>query len=350
MGLLLSDQLRMQLHQLFPEAKDCANNTEVSINCPMCNREGNIDTHHHMYISLGLDNKPPMFNCFRNINHRGLLTQDFLEQYCTNHNIDEELFKSIQENNKRLITASSRYIKTYNTFNIHPIIPQDNDISRAKLDYINRRLGLSLDYRELYNKKIILNLYDFLNGNGIKTLTRTQYITDVLNFYYMGFLSNDNSTLIMRNLCNDKNKLPPQLQKRYAKYTIVPNDNINYYIIPTICDISKRIYVHIAEGQFDILSVYYNLRDMNNNNQLYISIGGNSYITAIQYVLSSLGIIDCEFHIYIDNDIQQDTIDKISMIGRPLSLDIYIHSNMMNNEKDFGVDKKRINEYIRHLV
>lgn len=348
MNNLLADKLRIQLHQLFPEAKDCANNTEVSINCPLCSREGNIDRNNHMYISLGLDNKPPMFNCFRNINHRGVLTLSAIEEFTSQQGlIDEELFKDINSNNKRISFANRFYLNENRKFNIYTNTEKDSSISKDKLLYINQRLGLKLELYELQKRKIILNLYEFLSYNKINRLTRHKSITDLIDKYYIGFLTNNNSSLIMRNLHPDPKCLPEGLQKRYLKYNIIPNNqnSTGYYMIPTICNMGDRIKIHIAEGTFDILSIFYNVCNHDTFNNIYISIGGNSYINCIQYFLIEVGIIDAEFHIYIDNDIITDTINKLKYLLNPIEVPVYIHMNMYPGEKDFGVPNNKITNY-----
>ena len=78
------DMLRERLHLLFPDAKDASSRREVRINCPMCERDGFPDRGHHLYISLGYGDKPPMYNCFKNMNHRGVLTNRFIETFSVN--------------------------------------------------------------------------------------------------------------------------------------------------------------------------------------------------------------------------------------------------------------------------
>lgn len=352
MNNLLADKLRFQLHQLFPEAKDCANNTEISINCPLCCREGNIDKNNHMYISLGIDNKPPMFNCFRNINHRGLLTKSVIEEFTMNHGlIDDELFKDIDSNNKRISFSNRFYLNKNQKFNIYPNLASNSKLSNYKLDYINNRLGFKLELQELQNKKIILNLYEFLSYNKLNRLTRHKSITDIIDRYYIGFLTNNNSSLIMRNLHPNPKILPEGLQKRYLKYNLFQNNqnSSGYYMIPTICNIGNKIKIHIAEGTFDILSIFYNICENNIYNNIYVSIGGNSYLNCIQYFLTSIGIIDSEFHVYIDNDISSDTINKLRNVLHPINIPVYIHMNIYKEQKDFGVSKDKINLYTYKL-
>ena len=173
---------------------------------------------------------------------------------------------------------------------------------------------------------------------------------NLLNEYFLGFLTNNNSTIILRNLVKDRDKLPEIVHDRYIKYSIINNNKFTgYYIIPTQCDIYKQINIHIAEGPFDILSIFCNLRNMNTIQNIYASIGGNSYLSLIKYFLIECGIINPIFHIYIDNDIPRSFIDKISNSLKPLGIRVFIHFNSFKNEKDFGVDKNHITEVYYEL-
>lgn len=347
---LIQEQLREQLHRLFPDFKETADKKEMMINCPICAEEGRPDKNYHMYISLGYDNKPPMYNCFKNSTHRGLLTKSFLERYSQYAQyLDSGFVEELNKYNSK-VTDLGRY-RTNKTGNYGFSVKNqnDNELSRLKLGYINKRLGINLSLEDMSRLKIVLNLKEFLDKNYIKNYTRSEYTINLLNEYCLGFLTNNNSTIILRNLVKDRSKLPEIIQDRYIKYSIVKGAFTGYYIIPSKCDIYNEINIHIAEGPFDILSVYCNLRGMNNIQNIYASIGGNSYLNTIKYFLTIYGIVNPIFHIYIDNDIPKQFIDQISRVIKPLGIRVFIHSNSYTGEKDFGVDKNNIKEFIYEL-
>ena len=347
-----SDSLRDLLHNLFPDAKDASGNTEVTINCPLCAQEGNPDKGHHMYISLGLNGKPPMFNCFRRTGHSGLLTKHVLEQFSANSKwIDPQIFNEIEKHN----TAAyiSREISSINkvNFDINDMV-SNSDVILTKIAYINNRLATNLTYQDLISCKVVLNLYEFLNHNNIKQLTMHRYITDSLDRFFIGFLTNTNTTLIMRNILNrnpdPKNKI---LSMRYMKYKVLPNvsSDTSYYIIPSTCDTYKTIDIYIAEGPFDILSIFYNLQHGNRQNKIYAAVGSKSYLNLIEYFFTHLGLINVRFHIYIDSGIEQSILNEIAKRIKPIGIEIWIHINTYSGEKDFGVPLSRIADYAYRL-
>jgi hypothetical protein len=199
---------------------------------------------------------------------------------------------------------------------------------------------------------VVHNVHGIGIYNGIKTLTRSPKTIELFDQYFVGFLTNTNGFIILRNMVHGKKELPEFVNERYCFYSIVEHASSGYYTIPTVCDIHKHIDIHIAEGTFDILSVFYNMRNANRAQNVYASIGGNAYVNIIKnYFLCNLGIIDADFHIYIDNNIESEILDNIRYYIGSLGLyKIFIHMNTYRGEKDFGVSKEKINEYVYQLV
>lgn len=346
------DYLKNSLLRLFPNSKVDGAQNNILINCPLCIKEGRPDTNHHMSISLGNNGKPLLFNCFRNTSHRGLLTGDNLVKltWQTPSLVEPGLLEAIDNYNKHYRNVSRYNLSKENRFSFEIVRDPTNDYNNElKRSYINNRLGLDLSFEELEKDKVIFSLKDFLIKNYIHQVTRDIQIIDDIDKYFVGFLTNTNGTIILRNLFKDEIQMSPSINQRYIKYSVVQGSPGGYYVIPTSCNIIQQLQIHIGEGTFDILSVFYNLRNANRINNIYACIGGNSYENIIQYFLCTMGIIDPIIHIYIDNDIKPFVLPQIKKIISPLNIDIYIHMNIYPKEKDFGVPKNRINEYIYKL-
>ena len=346
-----ADKLRSLLHSLFPDAKDVSGNTEITINCPLCAQEGNPDKGHHMYISLGLNGKPPMFNCFRHTGHSGLLTKQALELFTRNsEGVNPRIFDEIEKyNTAAYISREVSSIKKAK-LSINNNVENSNSIFN-KISYISKRIGVDLSYQDIIDNKIILSLYDFLNFNQIKELTMNKYVTDTLDRYFIGFLTNTNTTLIMRNTTdtnpNTKNKI---LSMRYMKYKVFPNaTDTSYYFVPSVCNTYEPIDIYIAEGPFDILSIFYNLQHCDRRNKIYASIGSKAYINLMEYFFTHLGLINVRFHIYMDSGVEKSILNEIARKVKPIGIDIQIHINTYTGEKDFGVPLDRISDYTYKL-
>lgn len=346
-----SDNLRDLLHTMFPDAKDASGGAEVTINCPLCAQEGNPDKGHHMYISLGLNGKPPMYNCFRHTGHSGLLTKRALELFSRNSQwVDPQIFDEIEKcNASAFISREASSIKKAK-LGINNKVENSNLILN-KIAYISDRIGVNLTYQDLANNKIILSLYDFLRFNQIRNLTTHKFVADTLDKYFIGFLTNTNTTLIMRNTTSTnpdpRNKI---LDMRYMKYKIFSSDiDTSYYFIPSICNTYKPIDICIAEGPFDILSIFHNLYHCDRRNKIYAAIGSKSYLNLIEYFFTHLGLINVSFHIYMDSGVEKSILDQISRKVKSIGVNIWIHINTYSGEKDFGVPLARIADYTYKL-
>ena len=330
----IPDRLRTMLHKIFPESKDVSSNREVTINCPLCAKQGDPDNGRHMYISLGLDDKPPMYNCFRRTGHSGLLTKYNLEQLSNySQYIDTVLMDEIENHNR----AYSNYgrLQSIREQKMSLIVP-DTKKYNYKLDYLYTRLGIPFNTDMCRENKIILSLYEFLYNNYIHTYTMDKRSMDKLDKDFIGFLTNTGTSIIMRNISNTGS--------RYIKYNIIENPLTSYYILPSEIDIYKPIEVHIAEGPFDILSIFYNLNE-NRKNKVYASIGSKAYLNLIKYLLIDIGLVDFVLHIYIDKNIESNILSTLKKYLYPIDIEVIIHINMYNGEKDYGVPKQHIIDY-----
>jgi len=102
---------------------------------------------------------------------------------------------------------------------------------------------------------------------------------------------------------------------------------------------NDTIVVNIAEGVFDILSVYKNFSD---DNSIYVSTLGSDYESGINYAISN-GFIggNIIMKIYIDSDINEKILKYRIKKYKWLFDKIYIYKNI--NAEDFGVPMDQIN-------
>ena len=338
--------LRSFIKNSFPDAKDASGRKEIMIRCRECGDSVKDRNARHLYISLGYDNKPPMYNCFK-CGAKGLLTpQKLIDWSVYDISINNEVVNILDK------AASTEYKKQYNKIaNIRNNFVTQSPLSDAKIKYINNRLGLNLGYQNILDKKIVPNLFDLLNSNNITTCTRDPRIMQELNNSFLGFLSADNTFITLRNLL--PGKVSEYIDKRYVNYKIFneSNTSMRFYCIPFSFDLSviyEPIRVHIAEGCFDILSVYYNL-NRDQGNDIFCAACGNKYIDIMKFFIEYMKIINIEYHIYIDNDVSDYVIQSILYTFKYFGFNIFIHRNEMSNEKDFGVSRNRISESIYQI-
>ena len=343
-GKMIADVIK----QYLPEAKPASGGKELICRCRFCG-DSMKDLHStHLYISLPTDTDPAYFYCFK-CGSKGILTPKILMELGV---FDSDIMMKIGAfNNEVLKLDKNRKFRSIDVFNLLYSYINDNESSRLKLNYINNRLGLNLGYQDLINNKIVLNLSDIFLANPNLKGTRDKEILQQLDFSFLGFISADNCFANMRNLT--PGKVNSTIDKKYINYVIYDKyDNTQKFYIPpasmNLCA-AKRIKIHIAEGPFDILSVKYNCRKEINHN-IYTAIGGNSYLHMVQHFMWVYGLLNVEFHIYLDNDVNGNYIsNNIADFLEVYNIPLYIHTNESDGEKDFGVPSDRIKESIIKL-
>ena len=344
MDILYGTNFINMIKSINPEARDASGSREVVMRCPFCG-----DSHNqraaHFYISVPTNQDDLSFYDCKLCPAHGLLTDEVLRKIgCS----DSTAMIQLATHNARVLKLPK--YKSLKKINIYPLnnnYIRNNKDNKSKLDYINNRIGSNFNYKDILDLKIFLNLYDVLNSNNLE-LTRHKSITDDLDRYFIGFISFDNSFCGMRKI-TDK-ELYKAVNKRYINYNLVNKpDNLKaYYIIPTNIDILNPlpVRIHVAEGQFDVLSIYYNLNNCNKYQNIFIAAGGKSYAQAINFILTEIGIINYEIHLYPDRDVKEYEFNKVLNIVSMLPCNKYIHRNIHNNEKDYGVPIDRIEDSV----
>lgn len=304
----------------------------------------------HFYISIPQNpNEPSLYYCHK-CHCSGIVSYKKLIEWGI---YDEGIAIQLTNYNKKCSENPSNN-KYYNRilYRIRNTITTDDETSRIKLNKINTRLGTSFNYEDLHKLKIVLNLNDLLKENRITNLTRDISIVSQIDANFMGFISIDNAFLNMRRLC-DEGKVYKSIDKRYINYKIFDKFDTSerFYTIPTEIDLRNpnRVPIHIAEGPFDILSIYKNLRKEEPG--IYTSIAGSNYFGIAMYFLSVFKIPHVELHYYPDNDKygSNQVMCRLANLLKPIQAPFYIHRNQCIGEKDFGVSPDRIKESIQKI-
>lgn len=342
-----ADELKRVIFDNVPEAEPGSAGREIIFRCRFCGDSDNPN-HKHFYMSLPTADTPSLFRCWK-CNARGVTTPQMLASIGI---IDPAFSVSLGLYNAQVLSYAKNTKYRAVTYRLNNTLITDSEMSRAKLGYINKRLGLSLSYNDLLQNKIVLNLSDLFKCNPKLTPSRAPQIMTELDGAFLGFISIDNCFLNMKNLMPGQVSEP--IQRKYINYVIFDKyDNTQKYYVPPVTinlALPGKIKLHIAEGSFDILSVKFNCRKEIRQN-IYSSIGGNSYLNILMTYVSMYGLINLEPHIYLDND-----VDDISLAGAmidqfgPYGMDIYFHKNVFPGEKDFGVHPSHIKEEIYKIT
>ena len=343
-----SEEYRKFLLSNIPSASLASGNRFINCRCFNC-PDSSDPRSKHFYIHIPEnDNDPSWYYCHK-CHCSGLVTHKTLIEWGI---YNEQIGLYLNKLNKRA-KHNPRNNKYYNdriVYNIKNTYITEDKVSYYKLQYINDRIGTNFNFQDLLNLKIVLNLNDILKANNIQSLTRDQRVVSQLDGNFVGFLSIDNAFLNMRRVC-EPGKLIKSIDKRYINYKLVDKFDTTkrFYTVPTTVDLNTvdPIKIHIAEGPFDILSIYQNLRKRENG--IYTSVAGSNYNNIILYFLQTFKLPYTEFHLYPDND-KFGSLKVMERIAKtfynPLRSSIYIHRNKYPNQKDFGVSMDKIDESI----
>lgn len=312
--------------------------------CPFCGDSKNL-SHAHMSIMIDvLSDTPMMYRCLK-CDTKGLLTESVL--YELDLPLDNSMRNELKSFNRKAIKMGKLVNLEFETYTV----PLYHNLykNQLKLDYINQRLGTGIDFTEARDKKIILNLFDFMTLNEIKEIDGLNYnMMKMLDENYVGFLSTNNNCITFRDITGNQ-------KCRYFK-TILNQKNVNpdtFYGVPYQLSLmyTHDVNVHMAEGIFDIISIQNNLPHQSEHNLFYATCGFGG-VTLLQYLLHHGINTGVNLHIYSDKDKTDWNHKKYLFNNSGISywLDhIYIHRNQFNGEKDYGVPVSNIIDSFRKI-
>ena len=316
---------------------------QIAVRCEFCGDSRKDPNKTRFYIKINPNNDEPiLYNCF-NCGVSGILTPSVMRTFeISDLSTNSKLLGFNKGSIKKL---KKEFGISDNKFDFKVPIPANIESNHIKKAYINERLGLSLSFRELMRLKAVFSLKEFIVQNNIKELTISQDRASLLDRDYVGFLSVRNEFIICRDITN-RNKL------RYDKYSVFKNiDNTRkFYSIPTSIDImtNDKININLAEGVYDILGVYFHVKNQNDKNNVYVAVSGSAYASVIKYFIQS-GIFgdNVTVNIYSDKDKEPWFYKKIKNELGIWFNDIRLFYN--EYEKDFGVPKEKISVITKRI-
>ena len=350
------------LRSHIPTARYASGGKEILCRCFYCPDSADMSSA-HFYIEIPQNkNQLSRFYCHK-CHTSGFVTHNTLIQWGI---YEDSIASFLIDHNNVALKNSEKRKSSYSNYNrqvlYNPIEPtpyalyndyiNQDDLSASKLRYINNRLGTNLTYNDIINLKLVLNLNDIVARNNLKP-TRDISIMNDIDQNFLGFISLDNSFINMRRLVRE-GVLYKTVDKRYINYSLYGKvDNTErFYTIPCNIDLSmpRIIPLHIAEGPFDILSIYLNLR--NQADGIYTSIAGSNYKGIIRHFITTMRLPYLEIHLYPDNDKYGSNyvMNDIMNYVKPFNFPVYVHRNVYYKEKDFGVSRDRIDEKINRIL
>lgn len=312
---------------------------EIRTRCPYCGDSTKNRRTGHFYIRINPnDNLPIVYNCFK-CPAGGIIDYETLDLLGVGGTDIKSNIIYLNNTSDKLSSASS-YEAEDKFFEYK--LPNPREVNGFKIDYIERRLGLFFTDEQLSEMKVITSLKEFMKLNNIKELTCKKNIAQMLERQFIGFISNNNSHILFRNLDNSG-------EIRWYKHAITEEARGQkiFYSMSSSVDLysDEDITINLSEGVMDAISIAYNLNNESGNNVLNVAVCGKFYKNMVRRLLT-MGFIggNIIFNIYADNDGKDDT--SIEFLRKelkqfvPLVKEINVYYNQLS--KDCGVPKNQI--------
>ncbi len=337
------DSIKEYMLLNFKRARIIPSGKELACACPYCGDSKSDPFATSFYINIDPNSEKFLnYHCFRaSCGVSGLVNEEFLDTYGFNQRESIKDLNTFLSN--RGVKTGGKYKSKHSKY-ISNVLTKPTKVTDKKLSYINTRLGLNLTYDDLYNLKINPSLENLLKSNDIKISDDKETYYHNLSNYGVSFISAYNDYVIVRDISKSN-----KLKKRYTNVNIFENyDNVTKaYCIPTNIDLldPSPCVINIAEGVFDILSVYYNIKkNKKYHNQIYLAACGSGIVPTIMQYIRQYGLLNCKINIFSDKDVGIEKYDKIKLL-KPFikSFDVTVYYNNTDGEKDFGVPKDKIN-------
>lgn len=290
------------------------NAEQYRIRCPICGDSKKDPNDSHCYLKCSYDpNEPILYNCFL-CNSSGRVSKWFLDKLGANKKVIESVsnqhynrLSSIKDTNVEIITGDPR-------------------LNSPQTNYIQDRLGSGFTYEDYDRFKIVWNM------KNISKYIRDERILNTLpnNKDSISFISDDKTVMMTRTFKSSEN------DHQWRKIRILPGEHYSYYLIKSTLDLftKETLVLNIAEGIFDIISVYRNYND--GPNSIYLAALGSDYISALDFAIMK-GIIGSNVlvKIYIDQGINEKLLFESLKKYKWMFDSIYVYKNIIG--KDVGV-------------
>lgn len=331
----------------FPVYYPNRSKTQHVIRCQACGDSDNL-SHAHLSIHIDVDDDRPMvYRCFR-CNDSGIVSLDKLYDWGISLSEDDKSSFSIYTKKSK-----RKYNGLFNDNFEDYFIPEETQmvLNQAKINYLNARLGSSFTLSECRELKIVTNVQNLLAQNQIRYNVEPKII-QMLQMNFIGFLSLNNNRIMCRNIN------PLSTDKDFRWYNLILNEkNLNpytFYSIPNSLNLyyTHDINIHVAEGIFDILSIYTNLKQRSKENNFYYASCGAAAANVMGFLIDRGINTGINLHLYADKDKSDDFHMKYLRYESNLYQwcdKIIIHRNRYTGEKDYGVPMEKIKDSYRTI-
>lgn len=313
---IYQDKFKNYLEDNLGKVKVTARN--LVTRCPWC-EVGKNKKHFHLYISLDA----PIFNCFyAGCSAKGTISKlvkkiegvDNSERF-----IDKDKLK---ESIKKQIELKSSEKKTREIY-----LPELKEkLFNYKDLYLKGRIKFTNNVPTNKIKGLIYDINEFIRLNDIQLDEKINRIKDYIQANFIGFLSENKSVVILRNV-DSKSSF------RHYKLKVQASDYLDYYKLKGMNPISNHVV--LSEGVFDIFNerIFDHLK-LRNKVSFYACGLSESYDALLKSIVYHEDIFKIDIHILSDRDVGLERYKNIKKYNSHLINSMTIYYNRAG--KDFA--------------
>jgi len=289
----------------------------IIVPCCWCEYKKDKD-HYHLYIGLDI----PIFHCFHaGCNQSGVISKLLkrLEGHdISNIFIDKDILQ--QASKKREIFVDKEVSQTKIKL---PVINKRTFMLKEM--YIRKRLKFA-NIPSSMIKGLIYDVNQFIDINSIPVDESLFRIRDYLHSNFVGFLTENKSTAIFRNIDITHSM-------KFFKLKIQQNNFLDYYKLPGNNPKSNKIV--LSEGIFDIFTEHiFDTINIKNEVKLYASALSSKYLSLIHSIIFHEQIFQPEVIILSDRGISRKYYKDIKFFNRHIINKMTVYYNKTG--KDFN--------------
>ena len=285
--------------------------------CPWC--EYNVDkSHYHMYISTEI----PIFHCFKaNCEQSGNLKK-FLSKLeghdISDAFIDKEKLKEVSRQREIFVDKEKEQsVLALPTINKSKFMLKDM--------YINQRLKFSRTATNTI-KGLIYDVNAFIDMNNIPVDQTLFRLKDYLQANFVGFLTENQSTVMFRNIDHSHTM-------KFFKLKIQQANFLDYYKLPGNNKFSKKIV--LAEGIFDIFTEHiFDTLNIKNDVKLYASALSSKFISLIHSIIFHEQVFQPDIIILSDRGVSKKQYENMKKYNKHIVDRLTVYYNKAG--KDFN--------------
>lgn len=264
--------------------------------CPWCEYNENKD-HYHLYIST----ETPIFHCFHASCEKSGTLKKLLNKLeghdISDRFVDKEKVTQLSKKNKSFKDHELKQAKIF--------VPEINKNKfMLKEMYINKRLKFPRISTAMI-KGLIYDVESFLNINNIPIDEKLFRLKDYLQSNFVGFLTENKSTVIFRNIDHSHTM-------KFYKLKVQTSNFLDYYKLNGNDNSSKKIV--LAEGVFDIFTEnIFDSLNIKDGVKLYASALSSKYSSLLHSIIYHEQIFKPEVIILSDRGIDKDYYKKLKL-------------------------------------